>query len=742
MQKSSMSLILGLLMLFSAFPLPTLTSVQATPARSADELVSYEAMQPTVQALTTIEAYSGWRSAGTVGEKQAADYLQTQLNAFTFLTENGMTIAQEDFTIYSTQEIWDAQLEVVVDGATVSIPAESPRGDLNDLAKLMQFDTDGTLNDTDPNPLQISQPVVIARTAEEFDQVYSTETIGESILFLHYELIDAAVTPSLKLGPVVTQLLANPPAALVLLTENNPTLQRSHGTDVAEAKALVKADVEGKLPRLMFARLEDFGTTDITTITSATLTLDIDVISPATSQNVIVLIPGQSHEKAVILGASIDSLNTPGALDNASGAAGLLEVARVLNMSEITPPHDVYLVWFGAQEAGFYGSAHFATQHQDLLDRTLGMLHLDGLTAPRPDMRAGIDLMTWNYGRMGYFQNEWANAIKKQAADEYAIPVVVRDLYTVWSANTTFNTFGIPNADITYHNLLAMSTAGSFAHGAMLNNPYDTLEQVDAQAEALVKMVRVAVLASLEISPQQEEFQSFPAARHQMVLIANHTASDIMPTTTIVEFGMAMAVYSYDIDVIPYGAELTAEAIADAELVIALPTYDYGDSAEAAYTEAEATILAEYVNAGGFLILTNSATRLQYNNLPGEINEDSLNMNVLGAPFGVTFLGKASPFNEYNLLVDSPLFDGVELMDVGEATGINFRLDETGTGIVGKSNEDLFIGGVVYGTGSVLVLADYAILGNRTFIPGEPLYENPNLPFWQNFARIPILENN
>ena len=56
-------------------------------------------------------------------------------------------------------------------------------------------------------------------------------------------------------------------------------------------------------------------------IESAQLTLDVDGYSPGTSGNLIARIPGADSSKAVILGAHIDSPNTPGVFDDGSGSA-------------------------------------------------------------------------------------------------------------------------------------------------------------------------------------------------------------------------------------------------------------------------------------------------------------------------------------------------------------------------------------------------------------------------------------
>jgi hypothetical protein len=72
--------------------------------------------------------------------------------------------------------------------------------------------------------------------------------------------------------------------------------------------------------------------------------------------------------KLVLVTAHLDSINirdgvnapAPGADDNASGAAGVLEIARVL--AEYSPKHDLRLILFGGEEEGLYGSRQYVSR--------------------------------------------------------------------------------------------------------------------------------------------------------------------------------------------------------------------------------------------------------------------------------------------------------------------------------------------------------------------------------------------
>jgi len=74
-----------------------------------------------------------------------------------------------------------------------------------------------------------------------------------------------------------------------------------------------------------------------------------------------------------ILGAHYDSKNGPGADDNASGSAGVMEAARVLSQYEFEAT--LIFIGFDQEEQGLVGSGAYAEDHKD--DDILGMISMD-----------------------------------------------------------------------------------------------------------------------------------------------------------------------------------------------------------------------------------------------------------------------------------------------------------------------------------------------------------------------------
>lgn len=109
------------------------------------------------------------------------------------------------------------------------------------------------------------------------------------------------------------------------------------------------------------------------------------------SKNVVGLVRGtKESDEVIIIGAHYDHLgygefgslyrgDTPrihnGADDNASGTAGLIELAQYFG--KYRPETDLLFVAFSGEEMGLLGSAHFVEEPPVNLDNTLAMINMD-----------------------------------------------------------------------------------------------------------------------------------------------------------------------------------------------------------------------------------------------------------------------------------------------------------------------------------------------------------------------------
>ena len=86
------------------------------------------------------------------------------------------------------------------------------------------------------------------------------------------------------------------------------------------------------------------------------------------------------------MGAHYDSVNNPGADDDASGVAGLLEAARVASLHDFEA--SIRFIAFDREEAGLIGSKAWASAHTG--DRILGMVQLDMVSFNPPGSNHNI----------------------------------------------------------------------------------------------------------------------------------------------------------------------------------------------------------------------------------------------------------------------------------------------------------------------------------------------------------------
>jgi len=136
-------------------------------------------------------------------------------------------------------------------------------------------------------------------------------------------------------------------------------------------RSLRSADL-ARAVQLVRARLEQAG---------FSVRLDPLVVGGVTVNNVVGARPGSLKRPALLIGAHYDSIafpegdHAPGAEDNASGTAALLELARVLGPEQLAT--EVRLVAFAAEEVGLQGSEHLVAALPGGAAELQAMINLD-----------------------------------------------------------------------------------------------------------------------------------------------------------------------------------------------------------------------------------------------------------------------------------------------------------------------------------------------------------------------------
>ena len=139
-----------------------------------------------------------------------------------------------------------------------------------------------------------------------------------------------------------------------------------------------RLDGEVSIPVVSLPQRDGLALIDLISEGPVTATLSINVTAAkGESSNVVATPPG--GDCTLIAGGHLDSVaNGPGANDNASGTAVVVEMARVLAADGEFD--DVCFVLFGAEEIGLLGSAHYVDSLTDLQRLTVrAMLNFDML---------------------------------------------------------------------------------------------------------------------------------------------------------------------------------------------------------------------------------------------------------------------------------------------------------------------------------------------------------------------------
>lgn len=155
------------------------------------------------------------------------------------------------------------------------------------------------------------------------------------------------------------------------------------------------------------------------------------------SWNVVGEIPGTSLEdRVVVIGAHFDGHDiAPGSMDDASGAAVVLEAGRLLARHRGRLARTVRLVCFPVEEIGLIGSKRYVRAHEHELDHMDFMLNLDG---------AGRG------GQKGIMLQAWPELLPvfKSIAAHMKWPLVVDTVFGMDSDMFPFSYLGVPSASL------------------------------------------------------------------------------------------------------------------------------------------------------------------------------------------------------------------------------------------------------------------------------------------------------
>ena len=118
--------------------------------------------------------------------------------------------------------------------------------------------------------------------------------------------------------------------------------------------------------------------------TTYPVTIDLISHNSTKQKSVRMSIKGSTNpNEIIVLGGHLDSINqndkrakAPGADDNASGSASILEAARVL-LTKAQPQRTIEFMWYAGEESGLLGSAEIAATYKKEARKVIAVLQLD-----------------------------------------------------------------------------------------------------------------------------------------------------------------------------------------------------------------------------------------------------------------------------------------------------------------------------------------------------------------------------
>jgi leucyl aminopeptidase len=147
---------------------------------------------------------------------------------------------------------------------------------------------------------------------------------------------------------------------------------------------------QGPQPNL---HVDDFAKALRAIASSASFAVEVEAIAhDSTPQKSLrARVKGASRaSEIVVIGGHLDSINqsysgesaAPGADDNASGSAAVLEAFRVVAASPAPPARTIDFFWYAGEESGLLGSAEIARSYKGAGADVVGVLQLDMVLFP------------------------------------------------------------------------------------------------------------------------------------------------------------------------------------------------------------------------------------------------------------------------------------------------------------------------------------------------------------------------
>lgn len=381
----------------------------------SSDLIRAETIQDRVYFLTS-EALEG-RYPGSRGYRTAADYASSQFRAAGLLPVVGGGTEPRDYL----QPVPLAR-RTVKDAATVTI--RTPSGETTFGGEAFKiFTTEGLAGDGTPLPV-VFAGFGIREPAEGWNDLDGLEVRGKVVLILMgaptkddkpvlSEPVHALYAPTnsifRKQGALrgAAAVIAPPYAELVEAFPVIPAFPEEprfvlDDPEPGNLRNPLLAPVSFELARALFAGRELPGVGPVSEgriprgdLEGVTMAIHVPLVDEKVKTwNVLGLVEGTDpvlKDQVVVVSAHLDHLPPatdgrihPGANDDASGAAALMEIARAVAADP--PRRSVLFALFGAEEGGSMGARHFLARGPIPRERIVADLNMDQIGRTEEDL--------------------------------------------------------------------------------------------------------------------------------------------------------------------------------------------------------------------------------------------------------------------------------------------------------------------------------------------------------------------
>ena len=219
------------------------TTVRVASGRqrpSADPFseLSADRLLDTLTELTAIGDHNGWRHSTSRGEAEAIAYVENRLSRMGFLRSLGIELERQEFRTCMGIEFRRSRVHLLVDGESYEIPADVPPGHRERLDLALRFDSDGILNDTDPDPVIVTGPPIVVRTADDIEGLVPAEVTGHIVL-LDYAAVDPVINNRAAAIESAWRVAEMQPAGIVMVTTYSNSRGLSHGSFAGDLPAFM-----------------------------------------------------------------------------------------------------------------------------------------------------------------------------------------------------------------------------------------------------------------------------------------------------------------------------------------------------------------------------------------------------------------------------------------------------------------------------------------------------------------------